>query len=517
MKKVKGMKGFSKKPFIVFTPFMFFTVSALSCQSPSTVSALGSQSAFRFEPVDPGRLSAAGTFVNAWADVDGDGDLDLFVGLGGAPNRLYRNDAGTLTDVAAAVGLADARATRAAAWGDADADGDPDLIVGFTPGGGPVLKFYRNDGGRFVDRAAEVGLAVEAGAVRQTTWVDVDSDGDLDLFVAFRDRPNALFRNDAGRLTDVAAAIGLADPRRSVGAVWFDYDEDGDLDLYVGNMDGDPNGLFRNDNGTFTDVAVSAGAAWAGRAPNVSANGTVRPCAADVNNDGRLDIVGANYGPIGLLLNRGRGRFEDVSAAWKIAVDGRYDTCAPADVDHDGRLDLYVNGTVTGGVQYRDYLFRNTGAAFEDVTPEVLAAQKADHGAAWADVDGDGDLDLALTGVGAEIMPLLFRNLLPADVARRSLHVRVLDARGRATSAGAEVRLYAAGTRRLVGMRLVDSGSGYNTQDDAPVHVGLATLDPVDVEVTWPGGGTRVVTVQRRVNPGVTRAFTMKIMKNMKN
>src|SRR5207253_2750823 len=98
-----------------------------------------------------------------------------------------------LVDVAAAVGVADARPTRAAAWGDWDGDGDPDLLVGFAPGAaGPVLKLYRNDRGRFVDATADAGLAVAGGAVRQPAWVDVDGDGDVDLFVAFRDRPNML-------------------------------------------------------------------------------------------------------------------------------------------------------------------------------------------------------------------------------------------------------------------------------------------------------------------------------------
>ena len=101
-----------------------------------------------------------------------------------------------------------------------------------------------------------------------------------------------------------------------------------------------------------------AGLEWGGRAPRDVANGTVRPCAADVDGDGRLDLFMANYGPNGLFLNRGAGRFEDVSKAWGVAIDGRYDACAFADIDHDGRLDLYVNGTVTGGTSYRDYLFR---------------------------------------------------------------------------------------------------------------------------------------------------------------
>src|SRR5688500_20337680 len=96
-----------------------------------------------------------------------------------------------------------------------------------------------------------------------------------------------MFLNDNSKVTDVADTIGLADKRRTVGAVWFDFDEDGDLDIAVANMDGDANGLFRNDGGTFTDVAAAAGVAWGGRAPKVAANGTVRVCAADVDNDGR--------------------------------------------------------------------------------------------------------------------------------------------------------------------------------------------------------------------------------------
>jgi hypothetical protein len=360
-----------------------------------------------FEPVQPALLGAGGTLVNAWADADADGDLDLFVGFDGAPNRLYRNDAGTLVDVAADAGLADARPTRAAAWGDYDADGDPDLLVGFAPArgearqapGASVLRLYRNDGGgRFADATAAAGLAVDSGAVRQPVWVDVDADGDLDLFVAFRDRANMLFRNTAGRLADIAAEVGLADTRRSVGAVWFDHEADGDLDVYVGNMDGDANALFRNVGGRFTDVAPALGLAWGGRTPALATHGTVRPCAADVDGDGRLDLVTANYGPAGLFLGRAAGRYEDVSARWGVAVDSRDDACALADVDHDGRLDLYVNGTVTGGVSHPDRLFRNTGAAFEDVTPANVRALHADHGVQWADFDADGDVDLALTG-----------------------------------------------------------------------------------------------------------------------
>ncbi len=459
-----------------------------------------------FEPIQPELLGAGLTFTNAFADFDGDGDPDMFVGFDGKPNRLYRNDQGTFADVAVAAGVVDSRPTRAAAWGDFDLDGDPDLLLGFTPMKDAfVLKLYRNTASRFTDTTTDVGLAVPTGAVRQPAWIDFDADGDLDLFIAYRDRANALYRNDAGKFTDVAPALGLADARRTVGAAWFDFDEDGDLDVAVANMDGDANGLFRNDGATFTDVAASAGVAWGGRPPNAAGNGTVRVCAADVDHDGRFDLFAANYGPLGFFSNRGNGRFEDRSAAWGIGIDSRYDACAFADFDHDGTLDLYVNGTVTGGASWQDSLFRNTGSALVDVTPPSIRRLQADHGVQWVDADGDHDLDLALTGARPDGMHLVMRNMLAAADAGRGLLVKVVDAQGRSTRAGAEVRVFAAGTTRLVGARLVDSGSGYDAQSDVPVHVGVpAGVARVDVQVIVPRLGTRAATWQRGVAPGRT-------------
>ena len=460
----------------------------------------------RFDPIQPDLLGAGSTFTNAYADYDNDGDPDLFVGFDAKPNRLYRNDKGSFVDVAADAGVADARPTRAAAWGDFDADGDPDLMLGFTPSpNASVIKLYRNTAGEFTDTTAGVGLSVPTGAVRQPAWIDFDADGDLDLFVAYRDRANALYRNDAGKFSDVASSIGLADARRTVGAAWFDFDEDGDLDVAVANMDGDANGLFRNDGGTFVDAAEAAGVAWGGRMPKAAANGTVRICVADVDADGRLDLFAANYGPLGYFANRGKGMFEDRSAAWNIAIDSRYDACAFADFDHDGRLDLYVNGTVTGGASWQDSLFRNTGSAFADVTPPSIRALQADHGVQWADVDGDHDLDLSLTGARADGTHLVMRNMLSAADAARGLHVKVVDGEGRSTRAGAEVRFYAAGTRRLLASRIVDSGSGYDAQSDLPVHAGIpAAVSRVDVQVIVPAKGPRTPVWQRGVTPGRT-------------
>ncbi len=208
----------------------------------------------RFELVQPELFGVTGGQPNAWADVDNDGDLDEFVGFRGRPNRLYRQDHGRFEDVAAAVGLADAIETRAAAWGDFDGDGHVDLFVGFIDG--TPNRIYRNDGnGRhFTDVAGSLGINA-SGVTRQASWIDYDNDGDLDLFIAFRDKPNRLFRNDGGRFTDVTSESGIGGPRKSVGAVWFDIDGDGDLDLFVANQNSDTNGLFRNNDGHFVDVA----------------------------------------------------------------------------------------------------------------------------------------------------------------------------------------------------------------------------------------------------------------------
>ena len=467
-----------------------------------TVTRAGDPAPPRFAPLDSARFAAGATLTNAFADIDGDGDPDLFVGFNGTPNRVYRNEGGgRFAEVGAAVGLAEPRATRSAAFGDVDGDGDPDLALGFAPGRQPVLAFHRNTGGQYMAEAVP-GLTSDTTAqIRQLAWVDWDGDDDLDLFVAYRDRPNALFRNDDGgrRFTDVAPAVGLADPRKTVGATWADLDSDGDLDVVTANQDGDANGVFLNERGRFRDAADSLGLAWGGRLPRDATNGSVRPCADDVDGDGRLDVFFANYGANGLFVQRERMRFTDVSATMGIATDARWDACAFADWDHDGTLDLYVNGTVTGGKSYPDVLYRQREGRLLDVTPPSLGTLQADHGVVWLDVDADGDLDLSLTGVRPDGMHQIMRNDLDDSLRVRSVQVRVLDPHGRATRAGAEVRVYAAGTRTLLGLRVVDAGSGYNAQSDLPVHVGVGAATRVDIELTVPRAGRRLMTRQRGV------------------
>ena len=451
-----------------------------------------------FEPVQAEQFSLQGGQPNAWADFDGDGDLDLFVGFRGQMNRLYRNDNGTFVDVAASVGLADSNETRVAAWGDYDDDGDPDLFIGYARTTTVPNRLYRNDRGkRFTDVGRQMGVDVVATS-RQASFLDYDNDGDTDLFVAFRDRPNMLYRNDAGRYTDVAAEIGLADPRKTVGVAWFDMEADGDLDAFVANQDGDLNGFFRNDGGRFTDIAKSLGMDGGGR-PLVY--GGVGPSVVDYDNDGDLDLYVANYGPNTMYRNDGGGRFTEVAADLGIAGDYHATTSVWGDYDNDGRQDVYVASYLANIMHVRDYLYRNEGDTFRDVTPSVLLKHDATHGVQWMDFDYDGDLDLALADNGTMGGHYLFRNRLPAAMRQRGLNVLVLDGRGRYTRAGSEIRAYTAGTKTLLGTVMVDTGSGYCSQNLAPAHLGLPSSDPVDIEVTTLTGTGRKVTRVTGVDP----------------
>jgi penicillin G amidase len=454
----------------------------------------------RFEPVQADLFGVSGGQPNCWADYDNDGDLDLFVGMkGNAPNRLYRNDRGAFLEIAAAAGLADTIDTRAAAWGDCDGDGNMDLYVGFSKRSGVPNRLYHNegDGRHFTEVARQKGVDVSGFETRQTVWIDYDNDGTVDLFVAFRDGPNMLFHNEDDRFRNVAAELGVDDPRRTVGAVWFDYNQDGRLDLFVANQDGDKNGLWRNDGTKFTDVAADMG--MEGIVPGRLGNNG--PSVIDFNNDGFLDLFVAGYGRNFLYRNDGHGKFAEVAEAMGVMGGARATPSAWADCDNDGQPELYVSSYIDKPVNEKDYLYHCQDGRYVDVTPELFRRHGATHGVQWADYDQDGAIDLALANNNPDGKNGLYHNLLPAEQARRSLQVMVLDGRGHATRAGSEVRLYVAGTRKVIGSRVVDTGSGYTSQSQMPVHFGLGGVRRVDVEVIYFTPQGRKSLVQRNVDP----------------
>ena len=443
------------------------------------------------------------SFSNAWGDYDNDGDLDLAVSLGTGEVRLYRNDKGVLVSVGAQVGMpqAGSHELRGLSWGDFDQDGDIDLLGGSTPTD-KLTKVLRNDGGtRFVDVAAEIGLTIPGRSARQTNWVDYDNDGDLDVYSSDRAGDNKLFQNTGGKFAQVFAGAGPTDPRPTVGACWLDMDDDGDLDLFLANQAGAADAMWRNDRTAFVDVAAAAGVAGPARTKE---EGGVGCAVGDYDNDGRLDIFVPNYGHNQLYRNNGNGTFSDVAAKVGVGVENHAVGSDWGDYDNDGDLDLSVISYVgaPGAQQPQNALFRNDGAAgFVNVLTGDSPLNAADHASQFVDFDGDGGIDLSVTdGYGPKGGHFLFRNTSPADVKARSLSVIVLDAKGHHTRFGAEVRLRDA-SGRVLGTRQVLTGGGYNSQRAAPVHFGLARLEPVTVEVTFMSNSGRKVQALRNVRP----------------
>ena len=482
------------------------------CRLLICLALLATQAAWRpsFELVQPDLFAAAGGQANAWADADNDGDLDYFVAFRGRPNRFYRNEKGTFRDVAAEVGLVDTVETRAAAWGDFDGDGDADLYIGFADPKVPA-KVYRNDskGTKFVDVAREIGVNL-TGVSRQPAWIDYDGDGDLDLFAAFRDVPNRLLRNDRGRFVDVTDPAGIGDSRRTVSAVWWDFDRDGDLDLFTANQEGEANGLYRQTNGKFEDVAVSMGAAGT---PRPKEDGGVGPSVADFDQDGDFDLFVANYGRSALYRNDGGLKFTEISRERDIDLRGHGVTSGWGDLDNDGLPDLYVANFIAGQPLYRDALFINGARAFAESLPDVILKHDATHGVQFVDFDRDGRLDLALTNNDPDGggHPLL-RNT--STMRGRSIAVEVTDPNARRSRAGSEVRAYRSGTRQVLSSALVDSGSGYCSQSEMPVHLGIGDgwRGKIDIEVITMTGGTRHASIVRDVNPDDYRGRSLRII-----
>jgi hypothetical protein len=278
-------------------------------------------------------------------------------------------------------------------------------------------------------------------------------------------------------------------------------DADGDLDLYLANQSGATDAMWRNDGNAFTDVAPTLGMTGPKRTKDLGGVG----CAiGDYDNDGDLDIFAPNYGHNLLYRNDGNGRFTEVGQALGVGVDNHAVGADWGDYDNDGDLDLSVisyEGAV-GAQTPLNALFRNDGSAgFVNMLSKDSPLNAADHSAQFVDYDNDGGLDLAVTdGYGPAGGHFVFRNTLPDAVKRRSLSVTVLDAKGHHTRFGAEVRLL-DGSGNVIATRQVMTGGGYNVQRAAPVHFGLARLEPVSVEVTFMGKGGRKKQTVHKVNP----------------
>jgi hypothetical protein len=496
----------------------------------------------------------------AFVDVDRDGWIDVLTlsgtrlqdgarkdaeltGAEAPTNRLYRNRRnGTFEDITDKAGLRRTGWASGVCAGDYDNDGWTDLYVTYF--GRNVL--YRNRGdATFADVTRDAGLATEN--VRWgsgCSFVDVDRDGLLDLFVAnylrfdLQSAPepgsgvnctwkgipvncgpkglatdtNLLYRNiGKGRFADVSDRAGVArvTGRYPMTAAAADFTADGWPDIYVA-CDSTAAILYRNNkDGTFTDVAVESGTAYSEDGNPQAGMGVA---AGDYNNDGLLDLVKTHFADDipALYRNLGKGLFEDAATSAGLNVQNRYVEWGAglADFDNDGFVDLlYVTGNVYPEIErlldrypHRGprIVFRNVnGARFEEVTMVSGSGATTPHssrGAAFGDIDNDGDIDVLIMNMNEP--PSLLRN----DYSGGNAWIQIaLEGRASNRSAiGATVIVTAGGARQA---RAVLSQSSYYSHDDQRVHFGLGSRPRVDeIEVHWPSGH-----IQRVKDVGVRR------------
>jgi enediyne biosynthesis protein E4 len=424
----------------------------------------------------------------AVADVDNDGDEDLYVTNFG-PNTLYRNNGdGTFTDVSRRSGTDNPLWGTAAAFADYDSDGDVDLFVG------NYLDFTLAKHKRCGDVARNL-----------VSYCHPDAYGSV---------PNVLYRNNGdGTFTDVTREAGLWNLEgKTLGALWTDYDQDGDVDLFVAN-DSVRNFLYRNNSdGTFTEVTLASGTGYSEEGRPEAGMGVD---AADVNDDGRMDLFVTHLSNEvnELYLNNGNGTFTNgTNAAGLGAPSLLYVGWGTAffDADNDADPDLYVtNGHVMDDIEAysdsityreRDFLFVNNGTGrFSERgvgAGALFQEQDVGRGMTVLDFDSDGRLDVALSRNGGSAR--LVHNETPTSNHWVSLRLR--GQKSNRDGIGAWITLTAGGRRQVAERR---SGFSYLSDSDGIVHFGLgASSGPVDVEIRWPSGlkeTFRVVQLDRTV------------------
>ncbi|MBE3068786.1 MAG: CRTAC1 family protein [Planctomycetes bacterium] len=484
---------------------------------------------YMFEPMSAGV---------ALLDYDNDGDLDIYFVNGAAlkgatidpppKNALYRNDGNfKFTDVTDQAGVGDTGFGVGVTVGDYNNDGYLDIYVNNY---GPNVLYRNNGNGTFTDVTKEAGVAnghlVGAGA----NFLDIDGDGDLDLFVSnyiqwsyetnvirttdgfpvysgprdYPKAPNTLYRNNGdGTFTDISKESGIgACLGAGMGTVAVDYDNDGDTDLVVANDDWE-NFLFRNDGrGKFEEVALVSGIAYDLDGNAQSSMGTA---CADYNNDGWFDIHMTSYQRelATLYKNLGGGLFEDVTR-----VTGAGEGTIPyvtwgngfADFDNDGFRDIFIGcGHIEDNIEkfddttaynVRNIIMRNTRDGkfvnVSDVCGDGLAPKFATRGVALGDLDNDGDVDVVC--LNSRCPPTIIRN--DQKTGHHWLEVRLRGTKSNRAAVGARVTVVTGDMKQY---EEVHSGQGYQSHFGMWLHFGLGTHDRIDrVEVRWIGGGVEV-------------------------
>jgi enediyne biosynthesis protein E4 len=468
----------------------------------------------------------------AFTDLDGDGWADILLlnnkSWTPGPTRhlpaLYHNNRnGTFTDITKGSGLDVEMYAMGVAIADYDNDGLPDVYITALEGD----RLFHNQGqGHFQDTTAASGIR-NANFGTSAAWFDYDRDGKADLVVAnyvqwsapkdvhcsmdgqtksyctpesYKGESLKLFHNlGSGRFADVTNKAGLDDhTSKSLGIVVFDYNGDGWPDLFIAN-DTQPNKLYRNNkNGTFAESGVESGV---GFGDDGVARGAMGADAADYDRSGHPHLVVANFSKqmMALYQNDGNGLFSDVARSTTVARSSLLNVTFGAfffDYDLDGFPDIFaVNGHIDPDINrvqpdlhFKEpaLLFHNNGhGGFDDATASAgpaLAAPVVGRGAAYADFDHDGDLDVIATENGG--LARLLRN--EGGNRNHWLSVRLVGQQSNRSGLGTVVRIDSASGKQW---QVVHSGSSYCSQSDLALTFGLRQ----DVRVTkltleWPSG-----------------------------
>ncbi len=428
---------------------------------------------------------APGSHGACWADATGDGFPDLLVtynfSSGSPRNKFFRNNGnGTFTEDALARGgiASEGKSTHGCAWADLDNDGDYDLLEGLTydATASPFPnRLFRNDGTGYFSLTTPAAMQAQAWPTRAILAPDLNADGLADVFAVSgwlgagdpSTERNELYFNAGGLAFSADSTSPVVFAPIGEGATDVDLDDDGDVDLVACNGSGSP-GVFRNAGGHFVTV-------------DPASIGLTRSCYSgatfgDVDNDGDQDAVLIHHYPsrvVHLYLNSGGGQF--AYAGSEAGMAGF--SAGLADLDNDGDLDAVIPG--------KPVVYLGTGDGRFTAGPAIplLSANQDPRSIAFADYDADGDLDMVITAKHA--WPLLLRNNLNSG---NWLKLRLLTSQGQAGGFGANVRVFAAGSSRLLAMREARSNFGYLSQDDPVLHVGLGSQSLVDLTVTFLDG-----------------------------
>ena len=491
-----------------------------------------------------------------FADIDNDGDIDLYIVNIPGPfkqnsvpldtptaNALYRNNGnGTFTDITKIAGVGHRGYGMGCVFADYDGDGNIDLYV--TNYGANVL--YRNNGdGIFRDVTETAGVSCDLWSTG-AAFADVDGDSDLDLYVCnyvtydlekleemkeeslqsgkpvpsalnphvFEPQDNVFYRNNGdGTFTDITTEVGIAAPGgRSMQAIFSDFDADNDLDLYVAN-DTSVNYTYRNEgNGVFTDVSAES---WA-----ADFRGSMGLAAGDYDGDGDVDLFMSHWVDEENALYRNLLK-EDGTTEHIRFVDESYTAMlaevsikqigwgtALFDYDNDGNLDIFVtNGSTFQELKrpqvliaQRDALFRNDGdGTFTDVsgvTGITALPTRVGRGAAFGDYDNDGDVDIFIVNNHAQ--PALLRN----DGGNRNnwLHVELIGTNANRNAVGAKIEVK---TVNQTQMREIYAGDSYMSFNSFVAEFGVGSaIQAESVQVIWSNGDTQTlfnIPVNQRV------------------